>query len=515
MNNTIELDTLKGDDPIDTLTFDEASDSAVDLTEIIDYDKQEKVTKMVSGLENYISNGLLDLYTGSVLGLNTSKFEPGASHYNARFGGEGFISTAVEAVRVGIVAVIRFVKKIILWCFEKVKYIFGFGGSERQVAVMRAEYPKFKEEMVSYFAALGFPTDLMDVNKYMGSLEKFGHRKDHINIIKSKLIKDEDYLRQFNELYPLSQDIIKVFNSQIGKAKQAKAKLSSMIDETIRKSKSPHYDIKNNVELIRGQMMQVIQCFRYEDIVTSIQTLVEKSSGIKADNDKLTARVSDINRELMSVIQNAKYQMTPVFVEKIEQIMAFSGADGLQSMNDSANTFKDTLGYLYTLLDAEEVRKLEGICTFTKDQTLMMVYQNMTVIVNNFTNYAKIALEILKRTTDAFNSMTAWYSDTVKFFIKAAADDVNAIIECFNKAKQRHDKENQIRISRGQTPEPFPVEMAANGLPKNLVMMSDLDARTAMEKMSVINSELVNANVIGIKDSLNNFGRASGWGKLA
>lgn len=51
MNNTVTVDSINGDDNIDNISFDDAENQTIDLTEVIHYDKQNKVKSMVAGVE--------------------------------------------------------------------------------------------------------------------------------------------------------------------------------------------------------------------------------------------------------------------------------------------------------------------------------------------------------------------------------------------------------------------------------------------------------------------------------
>lgn len=52
MNNTVTVDSINGDDNIDNISFDDAENQTIDLTEVIHYDKQNKVKSMVAGVEH-------------------------------------------------------------------------------------------------------------------------------------------------------------------------------------------------------------------------------------------------------------------------------------------------------------------------------------------------------------------------------------------------------------------------------------------------------------------------------
>lgn len=508
MNNTITVESLGKQDPVDNMTFDNVDEAAIDMTEIINYDKQTKVTSMVTGVENFLTRGQLDPTTALYLGVvsKPGKMDPTGGMYNSRFGGEGFFSTALKALENGILAVIRFVKKIVLWVVDKVKQLFGFSPSERQAAVLAEKIPELKNEIGAYFVALGFPVNLINLDKYLADMPKDKRRNAQLSFVSSKLVSEEEYMNKFAEIPPLAQQTMRLLGEGARRARDGKKRFLFKLNKLISQIKSNPGSISTEGEELIESMMEIVRALNYREVIPSLSKLNEIVTGQIIEDDPsndFSQRSIEINRVISNCITKAQKEADSDIIKKVEQILAKVSADSFDKINGSNQQFD--LQELYNLTDVDELTKVSSLSAATGDPRYLEFYRMVTSAASIYSNFAKATVEVLRTFSNTFMDISNWYKNATKFMLAAVAEDVKTICELMLKKQQEHQR-------RGVN---FPVEIHANGMPKNLTSMSEADAQTAMEKMAYMSSEAINMNLLNVKDSLNNFAKNAGFGKIA
>lgn len=500
MNNTVTVDSINGDDNIDNISFDDAENQTIDLTEVIHYDKQNKVKTMVSGVEHYIKTGIVtqalaDFYN---VPMPSNKADPTGGTYNSRFGGEGFFTTVMDGLEKGIVAVIRFIKKIVLWCVDKVKFIFGFGPSDRQAEVIATELPKLKEELAGYLTALGFPGHLMDINYYLEDLPTNQRRIPQLKFLTSKLVNEKEALTELTEVIPLADKVLHSIGRSSRAATTAKQRVSKHIQTILRNNSRVNY-LDSDLAGLQTDMLEVIKAFNIPEIVSALKEMLAKSAGIKVTEETLQNNFVTINEQLTASIKTAQVLADSAFVDKINQLIGFSATRDMKT--GEQNQIRGFLKELYDLTDASELTKVRAITEATGNNDYLVTYQQMAAVVNQFTNFANMTLTIVKNTRNTLKDLTGWYDDALRFMFAGLANDVKVIKELMLKAKATNPN--------------FNVPLSATGLPTKMVFMQEADAQTVMEKISTTTHQLIEVNVLGAQDALNKIGSRLGFGKLA
>lgn len=499
MSESVDINSVGQIDNIDTLTFDDADKQTVDLTEVIRYDNQAKVHNMVSGIEQYLKDGVITKSLAEFYNvkLPSGSADPSGGVYNSRFGGEGFLTTILDGLEKGIVAVIRFIKKIVLWCVDKVKFIFGFGPSDRQAEVIATELPKLKEELGSYLTALGFPSHLMDLNTYLDSLPADQRRIPQLKFLTSKLLSDQEALSNITDVIPLADNVLKIIGKNSKAAATNKRKFQDQLKRIANSSRDDYLD--SNLKGLETSIFEVINSFSMQDITTALKEMLNKSAGIKVDDDQLQNNFIRINEQLTTSVRTAQVIADSPFVDKINQLVAYSATKDLEVGN--AQDLKASLEDLYGISDATELNKIVIISRAADNNDLLLKYQQMTNIVSAYTNFANMTLTVVKNARNTLKDITGWYSDALKFMYAGLSNDIKGIQDVLAKAKASNPN--------------FNVDLTANGLPYKFVMMQDADAQTIIEKISAMSHELIELNVVGAKTSLNKIGSRLGFGKIA
>lgn len=504
-NTTIENNSLGDTDPVHTIGFDTIEDSAIDMTEVINYDLQTKTAKMVSGIEHYVTTGNMDATTALYLGVKTNfnKLDPLSSSYNSRYGGEGFFSSALDMLEKGILTIIRFIKKILIWCVDKVKQFFGFAPSDRQAAIINDAMPAFKAEMASYFTALGFPVNLLSIDRYLDSLPADKRRIAQVTYLTTKVNDDQQYFENFGLIPPLIQKTLKTIGDCARKAKERKQRFSRSLDQLVNKAKNKQVNLNDDAENLIEQMSQVIQALDYKSIIPALNELSQfiTEKAIKEDDDASQIAIA-ISKEINEATETAKTFANAEFVKKIEQVLTKVTVDNLMNLKSQTKEIKDIFGELFDVVNEGELVKIRRLSEISNDKRYLGFYQQMTSNLNAFTSFTQSVIEILRKATKTFDDLSKWYKEVHHFMLAMVADDVQKVCGHMLKAQQEH-------IRTGQT---FPVDITVTGIPKNLVLMSDADAQTALEKMSHISKEMVEVNLLGIKDSINNFSKQANLG---
>lgn len=507
MNNTIDVSSLGAQDPVDNVSFDKAEEAAIDMTEIIDYDKQTKVTKMVSGVENFLNTGAMDSTTALYLGVKVAgtKMDPTGGQYNSRFGGEGFFATALKTLENGILAIIRFVKKIVLWIVEKVKQVFGFSPSDRQAAAIAEKLPAMKSELAGYLTVLGFPSNLCSVEKYLEDMPTDKRRNAQLRYLSSKLVKDEDYFNQFTDIPAHAQQVMKLLGEGVRRARMAKKTFTNKLDKLVRDNKGPGSVITTEGEELIESMLSIARALNYREVIPSLSKITQIFANKTIEDhpdDKFNELSIELNRIISACITRAEKEADANIVKKVEQVIAKISAESYDKLEIEQNF---NMKELYDLTDADELAKVSKLSQLTNDPRYLDFYRMVTTAASTYSNFAKITVEIMRNVSNTYSDISNWYRNAVKFMLAAVADDVKTICELMLKQQQEYMRRK----------EPMPIEIHPNGMPKNLTSMSEADAQTVMEKMAHMSSETINLNLLNVKNSINNFAKEAGLGKIA
>lgn len=507
MNNTISVSSLGAQDPVDSVAFDDAEDAAIDMTEIIDYDKQTKVTKMVSGVESYLNKGTMDSTTALYLGVKTSgnKLDPTGGLYNSRFGGEGFFATALKALENGILAIIRFIKKIVLWVVDKIKQVFGFSPSDRQAAVIAEKLPAMKAELASYLTALGFPSNFCSVERYLDDMPKDKRRNAQLQYLSSKLVKDEDYFAQFTDVPAHAQQVMKILGDGVRRAREAKKTFTRRLETLVKNSRGGDTIITTEGDELIESMLQIARALNYREAIPSLSKMTQifaNKTITDLPDDKFNQFSIELNEVIAGCITKAELEAETPIVKKVEQVLAKLAAESYDKLNvEQSFNMKD----LYDLTDADELTKVSILSQITNDPRYLDFYRMVTNAASTFSNFAKVTIEIMRNVSNTYSDISTWYKNTVKFMLAVVAHDIKTVCDFML-------QQQQVYMRKG---EPFPVDIHPNGIPKNLTSMSEADAQGVMEKMAHMSSETINMNLLNVKTSLNNFAKEVGLGKIA
>jgi|AGFS01.1.fsa_nt_gi hypothetical protein len=504
MNNTVTVEGLGKSDPIDTIRFDEADEATIDMTEIINYDKQLKVTKVVSGVESFISTGQLDAATALYLGVKAKpgSMDPLGSTYNTRFGGEGFFQSTLKALETGIVAVIRFIKKIVLWVVDKIKVVFGLKPSDRQAAAVKEKMPEIKQQLGAYLLAMGFPAHLVDLDKFLEDVPD-GRFNKSIKYLSSKLVSKEHYLENFTQIPGLIQGVCATISKGVKKAKLAKKRFSDKLEYIVRKSKERNFNFDYEGGALREAMLEVIQSLNYKDITPQLSKLLEVVMQQTYTEDDFAKHSIEIAQKITASLITAQQSADVEFVRKIEQILAKTTVENFEKLDEQKNDLSEAMKDLFGFAGTEELTQVAMISNLSNDGRYLGFYQQMAGAVNVYTNFTKVTVEILRMAGTTFSDLGNWYSKANAFMLAAVANDVDTISKMMLAAQQKALKEGR----------PFTVDMYPNGVPK-LVAVPEAEAQTFLEKAADVSSLVIENNLLNIRTAVNNFGKDVGMGKL-
>lgn len=504
MNNTVTVEGLGKSDPIDTIRFDEVDEASIDMTEIIDYDKQLKVHKIVSGVESFVSTGKLDATTALYMGVATrpTKMDPLGSAYNARFGGEGFFQTTMKALENGILAVIRFIKKIALWVVDKIQILFGLKPSDRQAAAVKEKMPEIKQQIGAYLLAMGFPAHLVDLEKFLEDMPDGRYNKS-LKFMSTKLVSKEHYLENFTQIPGLIQGVCAAIAKGTKKAKLAKKRFSENLQFIVRKSKEPGFDFDYQGGVLREDMMEVIRALNYSEITPGLSKLLGVVMQQTYSEDDFAKRSIEIAQQITASITTAQQAADVPFLKKVDQILAKTTIENFEHLAGQKKDMHETMRELFNFTSADELSQITMLSNLTGDGRYLGFYQQMAGAVNVYTNFSKVTVEILRLAGTTFSDLGNWYAKANAFMLAAVANDVQTVGKMMLEAQQRAMREGR----------PFTVDMYPNGVPK-LVAVTEAEAQTVMEKAADISDLVIENNLLNIRTAVNNFGKDAGLGKL-
>ena len=477
----------------------------IDLTEYYKETGQDNATVMVMGAEAF-SLGRVSREIALKLKLEGARnYDPFPSERNAVTGNEGFLSSVADGFKAFIEGIIKYIRMAIDWVVDTVKGIFGYRKSARITKAIDDKLDDMNVEFQKTLTGLGFPAKEYNVENFIGDLPAGKNRLTQVTLLKNKLVKDEDSIKNLTNALPIFQQTVAKITKISNQVSIASKNLKRVISEEHKRTlvRAHNFNLVEarespEVNRVTKACAETSAALNIEEVAGSVQALYAILYKIDFTNEELSGGFAQVREKLQATIVA---QATELNASNIAQTMA-----DIQYLNKRYQEISDNeidlsrvnWKEIGTIVDKGDAAKIGDISRHFNRPVLITTYQQTTVDLRNFTNFCySVSSELLKVQNQAA-MLIEWHNRAQAYYVSGVVGDIDKCIKLCKEAR-----------AAGHSP-------LANrhGEPVGGVFIKEADAQTFMEKASADVNFIVESDIAGLKTTANNFSKQIGWGKM-
>ncbi|EJI5696385.1 hypothetical protein NFI00_000088 [Salmonella enterica] len=489
------------------LPGDDDDKQRVDLDEYYEECEQTHVTAMVTGAEAYFASGTLSKKVGRLLNLSgCENYDPIPSRMNARWGGEGFVSTIVDGFKKFIENIIKYVKMAVNWLLDLVKTLLGYKKTKRQVEQATKEMENIKKEFKELLKGLGFPADRWDLDNFIGDPEVSFDRLGAFHILRSKFLDDAEAIKRLGESLPLFIQVVEYMTQSSKNMRRASDRFHGVIRSAAQEIRKGKTDGRPELELIKEAGHEIKLATNFEGITTKLaelyNALYTTADGKvirenKFSNEALQEGFMEIRAQLQQLIQSSAVSVQNVpdkqtLLRNIADASARYAALKESDLDLSGIDFKQ-YSDLINKQDAEIVREIDGLTSCRG--ALVTAYSSTAALVRDYTQFCHGIITALNQTHKQLENLWSWHSRSQQMIYYYVLKDFDSIVQL-----------NKQHLASGLNP-----YANAEGIPRVDGFVKYDDRVTLFEKIAGTANDLLEENINGIMDSIRNLGKSLGW----
>lgn len=505
LGTVVQLGPHKNADQIRTVAINEDGEPLVSLDDTYEVTGQESIRILTKSCNEFFNKGRLAKESMTCLNLSGCEtFVPMFDKYNARLGGESFVDKLKSGFMVVVKAIITYVRKVVDWIVVRVKSLFGFTKTKKEISANQV----YADELARQVASLIFSAsesggvseeDKLRAQDYFYSLPSHVTGKEACGIIVKRGEEASAGIKRLSEagavikhaatqVYSLSTEIGKIrsdynhamaeFRRGVGEGKLDKAVVNKLTESL-------------NVVLPQEVVNKALK---------AVQDMSKEVYGIEVNgkgwttNFRETAKAIDgqLGKQQMALTRDSAKMATRIAKDLADRVRS-------EPIGMNAKAIGE-MGILIDEKDAELIRnvanKAESVTHLIGDYLAYCQRVSMYAEINNY------CMEQLQRTEATVASVVSWHS-------KLTAIASAYLVRDLEKIQKWHD-ENKL-YKQEHEEDPFKTE---HGTP--LLLLNQEDINRAMHPNGIgFSEEFVYAfrafkDLPNVKKAINNLLRSLG-----
>lgn len=475
----------------------------VDLDELFVETEQGEINEMVAGYEEFLK-GVVSKQTAIRMGCEDFNLDPFPSEHNARMGNEGFLTSIFEGFRKFIEAIIKYIRKAIDWVISLVRKIFGYEKTDRQVAAIEEKLPALKEEFEKTILGFGLDPNVFNVSNFVGNLPPGETRAPQIRLFSDRLKTDEEAVNALATTFPEITEGMKVLTKLGNDAIFKSKKLERVVDEEFKKFRIAlnNGSIELNPERstvhinLDKAILELKVALDTQPMVDVVHKVYEKMYSVEVTNEELGRGIKGI-RDMVSKRAKERILKFP----KGDHAKIMSRISELSSMyvaakDNDVNLKNFNWKALGNVINKSDAAKIEEISNVLKSPKLLALYQGVSNEMRAYSDLCALTARELMIIKEQITNVITWYARINIYYMAGVIGDLETMKEVIAEAK-----------SKGLNPLSDP-----DGLPPlDFVDTSEGQAKTRGEIFAAHANVIYEADVSGIKTSVDNFRKQMGF----
>lgn len=505
LGTVVQLGPHKNADQVRTVGQTDDGEPLVSLDDTYEVTGQESIRVLVRSCKEYFNKGRLAKESMTCLNLTGCEgFVPMYDKYNARLGGEGFVDKLKAGFMVVVKAIITYVKKVVEWITVRIKSLFGFTKTKKEIAANQA----YAEELQRQVGALIFTAtgsgglsqeDKDRAADYFFSLPPHITGKEACAII----VKRGEEAAPGMERLANSGSIIKHASDQIFGLSSEIGKIRSDYNHAMAEFRRGVADGKLDKGVINALTLSLNAILPDEVVdkaLKAVSDMAKQVYGIEVKGEGWTKNFRETAKSIDGQLSKQQMALTPENVSMAKRIAKDLAARvRSEPIGMNAKGISD-MGIIIDEKDAELIRNVAN-----KAPSVTHLIGDYLAFCQRVSSYAEInnyCMEQLQRTEATVASVVSWHS-------KLTAIATAYIVRDLEKIQKWHD-ENKL-YKQDSEEDPFKTE---DGVPL-LLLTQDQIVRVMNPNGIGFSEEFVQAfrafkELPNVKKAINNLLRSLG-----
>lgn len=449
------------------------------------------IQDVIDGIEQFYDKRLLSKELAETVGVQgTEYYDPMPSRRNAVLGGESFITAVKDGFIRFIKFIIDFIAKCGNWIKERIKVITGFQKTSARIKAAESIREDLEKELKKTFAGLGVPTSCYSIDRLVESAPNAVSRLAMIKYLQTGMKSEEEMVAALCATLPLLSKLNAELAKSSSKIVQVKKKLTRHIN--MLKSKMQQNKVTDNevVELLALLQEVKVSGLQYDNILVLLNDVTKVFYSLDLDKSKLAQGFMGVRQQLDELRKATQSRMNTEVINALYRDIATLN-------NIVANT--QASAFDFTWVDADELKTTVNLkeAEFIKalgdkigDVNVVQQYQQMSNVVKDFSNVIDIAAKMATDVGREIDNYQLWKARADGLLAAYATND----IEIIKKVLKEYIDNGVLDV---------------NSLSK-MVLVPQEYGNKIVEGSAELIQGVLDANLNGIKDTLNTFARQIG-----
>lgn len=444
IGTVVQLSPHGQTDKIAVVSKSSEGEELVSLDDVYEVSGQESIGFVIRSANEYFKKGRLHRKSFATLKIDgCESFLPVFDKHNARMGGESFIGKLKDGFITMVKAIRRWLGAVVDWILTRLKSLFGFTKTEKEIASAEEHLQKLKPLLRTFMLrAFGGSPEMVsfDIDEFMKTLPTGVTGKEVMTIIKNRSQNSTDVVQAMDKA---AADIEKAYTLLVEatqKARSVKSNYTRAMDNFKRVVNAKKVTEADIVELQTQLSRMVMEQLNPEKYRAMAETLVSKIYDIEIKDLGLESNFKAISDELKSKLEQTKAAIPEdavVYYKQLQKsyIERVNKADYSKITGDELKALKDIVNDK----DAEVLDQVVGM--YPEHAELIGSYLAFSQSVTNFNESVNLISEVLQRCSITASSISKWLTSLQTLGMAYVTQDVCAIIEAHKEVTPGHEAE--------------------------------------------------------------------------
>lgn len=409
---------------------DEGED-LVSLDDMYEVSGQESINIIIKNATAYFKHNKLSLSGMTALKISgCENFVPGYDRFNARKGGEGFLENIKNGFVTMVKAIMKWIKALIDWGVNKVKSLFGFAKTEKEISAA-VQYSEHLNVLLHNYMVRSFGGTvggkLFNLDEFVKALPPAVTSKEAINLIKNRADSNKDAVERLTKASDKIKAAQEALMEGARKSRNVKSNYRRIVDQFARQVKSN--DLTEGDIVAFGDKLNdlVMIDLSVDKHLEMADKLIEDVYGIKIEGLGIEGGFKRANDVLKNMITQVKAsvpedELQTYKAAKDSYLKRIKSGDGWQITGDWLKELRDVVNDK----DADLIKEVSE--KYPNSDMLLGSYLEFSQKISRYNESVNILAEVLQRIAATSSSITKWLGALSALGAAYAVGDVKTIL---------------------------------------------------------------------------------------
>lgn len=437
LGSVIQLSPHGETDKIDVLGTTEDEAALVSLDDSYEVNGSESIQIITRSALELFNRQRLDKKGMTALRITgTESFFPGYDKFNARKGGESFLTKLKDGFIAIVKAVAKWITDLVNWGMTRLKTLFGFAKTEKQIASAEKHLevikPIIHNLMVRSFGG-SQAAGMFSIEEFMQSLPEGVTGKEAMVIIKNRAESNKVAVERLTKSEAKISEAIRLLDEATRKAKVVKSRYRRAVDNLSQLVRKGKVDAQDLVEFNQELADLAMEDLSFERYVNMTDELVDKLFGIKVSGLGTDGGFKFVSDAMKSNITQVKAAVNVEDLETYKNLKDtyLARVNSMELVQLNPETLKDLKDVVNTK-DGDLVREVADL--FPENQRILADYLDFAGRLRQYNEALVILGQVLQNATLTSSSIAKWITSIEAIGVAYVAGDIAKIIAAHEQA---------------------------------------------------------------------------------